>query len=111
MQNVNSTGKPVSVSLMEQPVIKPGTPQSEAIDYPPQPRHGHTYFLNETTPRVIPVFYLTRHSMFALDSDDFANTTHSNSRIKVMEWLVIHDSNSFSENIRLLYEIPSLEVK
>jgi len=84
-QNVNSMGNPVSVSLMEHPVIKPGTPKSEAIEYPPGPRHGPIYFLNETTPRAIPVFCLTRHSMFALDSDDFANTTHSNSRIKLME--------------------------
>jgi len=78
--------KPVSVPLMEHPVIKPGTPQSETIDLPPEPRHGSIYFLNETTAHVIPVFYLTRHSMFVLDNDDFANTTHSNARIKLMEW-------------------------
>jgi len=84
--NVNSMGKAVLVPFMEHPVIKPGTLQSEAIDQPPEPRHGPIYFLNETTPRVIPVFYLTRHSMFVLDSDGFANTTHSNSRIKLMEW-------------------------
>ena len=31
-QNVNRMVKPVSVTLMEHPVTKPGTPQSEAID-------------------------------------------------------------------------------